>query len=143
MTLKTTAALDALPVTQRLILELLAAQLRLGEPSWTFPAAARQPLRALCDAGLVWWHEAPASLSGTVAAGFTPDGRDQLLSAGYTAPVTVTTEWGIRVAGEKQVRRCVSREVARLNARAPHYAGRGRVVRSKVTREAWTDDEEG
>jgi hypothetical protein len=137
MTVAVTATTDALPVTQRLIVELLAALDRLGEKAWPFPAQARPQLRDLATAGLVWWRD--SGLAGTVLAGFTEAGRGKVMSAGYVATVTVEVQWGLQVKGEP-VRLCGSREVARLNAGAPHMRGHTTVVHRQITKGDWIAD---
>lgn len=49
----TTPDPDRLPPTQYLILDVLAARYRLGEPYWSFPTSVRWALLGLQDAGLV------------------------------------------------------------------------------------------
>ncbi len=85
---------DTLPPTQYLILEVLAARERIGEPFWPFPSRLRSALAALERLGLLHYdhHNTPRNLR----ARLTGRGRDAALRAGYTVPVTVTTGWGFR-----------------------------------------------
>lgn len=85
---------DTLPPTQYLILEVLAARERIGEPSWPFPSRLRSALAALQRLGLLHYdhHNTPKNLR----ARLTERGRAAALRAGYTVPVTVTTGWGFR-----------------------------------------------
>jgi len=76
---------DALPVTQLLVLEALAARDRLGEPTWTFTDRCRPALRALESAGLAGWEGGVAQ--HTVRAWLTDLGRSGVLSGTYTPPV--------------------------------------------------------
>lgn len=76
---------DALPLTQYLLMEVLAARRRLGEDSWTFPSRALQPLRKLEELGLV--RVFGAATSGDVRATLTPTGLGGVLGADYTTPV--------------------------------------------------------
>jgi len=76
---------DALPVTQLLVLEILAARDRLGESTWTFTDRCRPALRALEDAGLAGWKNGVAQ--HTVRAWLTDLGRSGVLSGRYIPPV--------------------------------------------------------
>lgn len=49
-----------LPPTQYLVMEVLAARHRTGEPYWTFPSSLRQTLDALVRADLVDAFNSPA-----------------------------------------------------------------------------------
>jgi hypothetical protein len=75
---------NALPPAQQLILELLAAQWRLGEPAWPFPGKARQSLEALQGKGLLWWQAGDAP--GTYLAALTGTGREVTLPGVYDEP---------------------------------------------------------
>jgi hypothetical protein len=46
---------DALPPTQYLVMEVLAARYRTGESCWTFPSRPTPAMRALEDIGAVRW----------------------------------------------------------------------------------------
>lgn len=73
-----------LALTQELLLEVLAARTRLGEPCWTFPSQARPQLRALQSAGLVQilrGHD-----TGDVVATLSDDGRHRQLPQDYQTP---------------------------------------------------------
>jgi hypothetical protein len=79
------ADIDGLPPTQYLVIDVLAARARLGEPYWTFPSRMRPTMRALADRGLLWWQRGPAPL--TIQAFLTPEGRTAVLYDGYRIPV--------------------------------------------------------
>lgn len=76
---------DALPPTQYLILEVLAARWRLGEPFWTFPDRLKPAARALQQAGLVWTNSSPTPRCFQVS--FTDAGRNAAMSDSYSPPV--------------------------------------------------------
>jgi hypothetical protein len=75
---------SALPPAQQLILELLAAQWRLGEAAWVFPGKARQSLEALQGKNLLWWQQ--GSVPGTCMASLTEAGRQVALAGSYEDP---------------------------------------------------------
>jgi hypothetical protein len=75
---------STLTSAQQLILELLAAQWRLGEPAWVFPGKARQSLEVLQGKGLLWWQ--PGSAPGTLLASLTEAGREVTLDGVYDDP---------------------------------------------------------
>lgn len=79
-----TAAVDDLPPTQYLIMEVLAARHRTGEHTWTFPTRLRPHLRHLATAGLIDWKA--GTVHGTALAWLTDTGRSQALGADYTPP---------------------------------------------------------
>lgn len=75
-----------LPPVQALIMEVLAARERLGEPFWPFSKRMRSALRALDTAGLVSWE---ADISpGSYRAWLTPAGREFAMRSGYEPPAT-------------------------------------------------------
>lgn len=76
---------DELPPTQYLIMEVLAARARCGEPLWTFPAVLRYQLDALVRDGLIDVLNSPAP--GSLRARFTDAGRKVALKADYVPPV--------------------------------------------------------
>jgi len=76
---------DALPPTQYLVLEVLAARHRLGENLWPFRSTLAPALRRLEQLGLVWTMH--GSVENTVRAGLTEAGRDAVLSSTYIPPV--------------------------------------------------------
>jgi len=76
---------DALPVSQLLVMEVLAARARLGENLWTFTDRCRSALRALETAGLVGWKGGVTER--TVRAWLTDLGRAGVLSPTYTPRV--------------------------------------------------------
>lgn len=71
---------DSLPLAQYLILEVLRARHRLGEPFWPIPKRAKKQLTALQDAGLVsyesgvieGWYDASLTPRGMEATGVKP-----------------------------------------------------------------------
>lgn len=76
--------LDKLPLTQSLVLEVLAARCRLGEQVWPFPNRAKQALDALARVGLVG-HQG-GIVEGTRNAWLTDKGRTAVLSDTYMPP---------------------------------------------------------
>lgn len=76
--------IDALPLTQYLVLDCLAGRARLGESVWTFQTRTKPALRALEALDLVNWFG--GVVEGTVRAQLTPLGRSLLLSDSYVAP---------------------------------------------------------
>ena len=79
------ADIDGLPPTQYLVMGVLAARARLGEPYWTFPSRMRPTMHALAGRGLLWWQRGPTPL--TIQAFLTPEGRTAVLYDGYRIPV--------------------------------------------------------
>jgi hypothetical protein len=82
----TTAPVDTddLPPTQYLILEVLAARYRTGEPTWTFPSRLRHQMAVLASLGLIGWKSGVGPR--TVLAWLTDAGRDAATHPGYTPP---------------------------------------------------------
>lgn len=80
-----TIDIDALPPTQYLVMEVLAARRRTGEITWTFPSRITPALRALEAIGAVWWKAGVAQ--GTCVAGLTDRGQRSALSPTYVTPV--------------------------------------------------------
>jgi hypothetical protein len=81
----TSVDVDRLPLTQYLVLEVLAARHRLGEHGWTFPATARPAVDALTRLGLVAGKA--GFLPKTLLVWLTDAGRAAVLSADYVPPV--------------------------------------------------------
>lgn len=79
-----------LPPTQYLVLETLAARVRLGEQMWTFPAKLKPALDALRERGLIWWRWAPTPRA--IQAYLTEAGKREAFSGEYSPPTTVTRE---------------------------------------------------
>lgn len=77
-------AVDALPPTQYLLIEVLAARHRLGEQHWTFPDRCAPAARALEQLGLIWTRSGPAP--GCFEARFTDSGRAAALPDDYAPP---------------------------------------------------------
>lgn len=77
---------DALPPTQQLVLEVLAARARTGERLWTFPATGthRKALKALEALGLVGFKGGVNQ--GTVLAWLTDTGSSLMRSDSYIPP---------------------------------------------------------
>ena len=75
---------DALPLTQYLIIETLAARHRLGEPFWTFPNRVKPMLRKLADAG---WVSFESAVTNDVRARLTDAGRVGAFDGRYSAPL--------------------------------------------------------
>lgn len=135
---------DAPPLTQQLVLEVLAARARLGENAWTFTNRTRPALEALSRAGLAWWKS--AVVDGHCLAGLTDAGREAALSASYAVPATIETEWGTRHGwgDDEKVRNLGSDEGARQISRglASDYAKAGQLGRPvcrRVIYERWTE----
>lgn len=76
---------DELPPTQYLIMEVLAARWRTGEPFWTFPSTLRHTLDALVRADLIDVLNSPAP--GSLRARLTETGRKHSLKRDYVTPV--------------------------------------------------------
>ena len=76
---------EKLSPTQYLILEVLAARHRAGEPFWTFPSKLAVPLRSLEDAGLI--SVMHGVVPNTLRARLTERGEDETLSLNYQQPV--------------------------------------------------------
>lgn len=74
-----------LPPTQYLVMEVLAARTRTGEPFWTFPSSLRHTLDALVRADLIDVLNSPAPAS--LRARFTAAGRKHSLKPDYVTPV--------------------------------------------------------
>jgi hypothetical protein len=76
---------DDLSPTQYLVMEVLAARARCGEPLWTFPSVLRYQLDALLSAGLIDVLNSPAP--GSLRAKLTDAGRKHVLKANYVPPI--------------------------------------------------------
>ncbi len=76
---------DKLPPAQQLILDVLAARYRTGEPFWNFADRLGPAIAALDRAGLVepMGYEGP----GRTRVGLSDAGRDRMLGSGYTSPM--------------------------------------------------------
>ena len=75
---------DALPLTQHLVMEVLAGRYRTGEQIWTFTSRAKTALDALERLGLVG-HKS-GIVERTRLAWLTPKGRAAVLSDTYEPP---------------------------------------------------------
>jgi hypothetical protein len=133
-----------LPPTQELVLEVLAARSRLGEYTWTFPSRFVPTLRALEQAGLIWWKH--GVIERTCLAGLTDAGCEAVLFAGYTVPAEITIEWGVRhgFGDDEKVHNFGSGDEARRVSSmiAGDYARAGQIgkpVCRRVVRERWTE----
>lgn len=76
-----------LPPTQQLVLEVLAARLRLGEPTWTFSTRMRAALEALEAGGWIGWKE--GVVHATANVWLTEAGRHAALDPNYRPPTQV------------------------------------------------------
>ena len=76
---------DALPPTQYLVLDVLAARWRVGERLWTFPSVLSRAARALERLGLVAWKRGVDH--GTIVAWLTEAGRDAVLDPDHVLPL--------------------------------------------------------
>jgi hypothetical protein len=74
-----------LPLTQALILEVLAARYRGGDLTWPFPSRSRRSLQALQDRGLISFGQGPQPHS--LGAWLTSKGRALALLPGYRTPL--------------------------------------------------------
>lgn len=72
---------DSLPLTQGLVMEVLAARYRAGDPTWTFSNRAKPALRALEALRLVWFKGAVTY--GNQLAGLTDEGLAACTLTGY------------------------------------------------------------
>lgn len=75
---------DDLPLTQELIMEVLAARYRLGENLWPFPTKVKRSLDALESLGLIG-HKSGV-VERTRNAWLTDLGKASVLSPTYTTP---------------------------------------------------------
>lgn len=87
-----TDPLEGRTPTEYLILEVLAARHRTGEPFWPFPSRFLRQLRSLKAAGLVTFESAVTA--GDYRAGLTVEGRKAAVSEGYVVPAA--REWKAR-----------------------------------------------
>lgn len=71
-----------LPPTQYLMMEVLAARLRLGEPHWGFPQAMRSAVSGLVDLGYVDVVK-DSDPAGAIRVALTDEGRSVWLSDSY------------------------------------------------------------
>jgi DNA-binding transcriptional regulator YiaG len=78
-------AIDTLPATQYLLIDVLQARLRLGENVWTFPTKLGSTIKALEAKGLVSFKH--GSDANTLLVFPSPNLREALLSGTYTAPI--------------------------------------------------------
>ena len=79
--------MSELTPTQDLILEVLAARHRLGEPHWPFERRHRKALDALTNRGLISYES--DVMPGLYRARLTHQGRSEALSATYVSPDAV------------------------------------------------------
>lgn len=87
--------------TQELILEVLAARVRLGETLWTFSSRHGRALRSLQALGYVTLMH--GTVERTVRASLTVKGRAEALSDRYVPPVLQETyERGRRDGAQQQ-----------------------------------------
>lgn len=80
----TVVAPHDLPPAQYLIMEVLAARWRTGEPTWTFPQRLRPHVTALAAAGLVEWDR--GGQPRTLLVWFTDRGRAVATTGTYEPP---------------------------------------------------------
>ena len=71
--------------TQDLLLEVLAARIRMGERFWTFDKRHAKALNQLADKGLV--NVMHGIVQGTVRAALTKKGMAEYLDENYVPPV--------------------------------------------------------
>jgi len=77
------AAFRALAPTQQLVLEVLAARHRLGEPFWPFPRLHSAAVRSLVVRGLV---DCDSAATGDLRVSLTDLGCRTMLAPGYVPP---------------------------------------------------------
>lgn len=77
---------DTLTPTEYLMMEVLAARLRLGENHWTFPTRCRPTARSLEEKGYIGWKS--GVVEGTIQAWMTIEAELLFLSPTYVAPAT-------------------------------------------------------
>lgn len=75
-----------LPPTEYLMMEVLAARLRLGEPFWTFPRRLSGVARSLEAKGYVTWKHGVAE--STIMVFATLDAEQLFLAPEYTQPIS-------------------------------------------------------
>jgi hypothetical protein len=115
------ADVDTLPPTQYLILETLAARLRLGETRWPFPRRLLPALNVLENLGLLWFESDVAP--GVYRAALTAAGRGAILRATYKPPIS------------ELLTPCPEPGIADGRDLCP--CGSGEVWPCKITRAAW------
>lgn len=74
------------PPTQFLVLEVLAARHRLGEPHWPFPQTCAPAIRSLAEKGLVEIIKDHDPV-GAIRAALTATGVIEVLSETYEPPI--------------------------------------------------------
>jgi DNA-binding MarR family transcriptional regulator len=74
---------DRLPLTQLLVLEVLAARARAGDDLWTLPARATAAVDMLASLGLV--EPMHGAVEHTIRASLTDAGRRAMLMEGYAS----------------------------------------------------------
>lgn len=84
MTAAVPVDVDALPLTQGLVMEVLAARDRLGERMWPFPNSAKRALDALEALGLVGHKD--GVVERTRNAWLTEQGRASVQDPSYVPP---------------------------------------------------------
>lgn len=81
-----------------LLMDVLIARTRLGEPWWTFEYRQRPTLNRLEAKGLIWTEAAPTP---HIEAHLTPLAKDLYLSNSYT-PNGAKIEWGVQCGDDRQ-----------------------------------------
>lgn len=71
--------------TEELLMEVLSARIRLGEPWWTFDIKHLRTIRSLTTKGLVSWDY--GSVEHSVEVVLTREGRDLFLDEKYRPPL--------------------------------------------------------
>lgn len=70
--------------SQELVMEVLAARVRLGEAAWTFRSKHGRAIGQLQDLGYVWSKY--GSVESTLLVGLTDAGKDSVLGGTYAPP---------------------------------------------------------
>jgi hypothetical protein len=75
---------DTLPLTQQLVMEVMAARYRLGENIWPFDRRAKNALAALSQAGYIGFKS--GIVDHTFNVWLTDEGKAACMSATYKMP---------------------------------------------------------
>lgn len=116
---------DKLPPTQQLVLDVLAARYRLGEPFWPVTNWAAPAVAALKRVGLV--ENMGSAGHGGTRVQLTAAGRERLLHADYRSPVEIARTRAIYAEKRRgELNLAVTQAWAELVRREREHAGHGR-----------------
>lgn len=76
---------DALPLAQYLMMDVLGARWRTGEKVWTFPTRCRSTARKLEELGLAHWKS--GVVEKTILVWLTDSGKSKVLTSDYVPPI--------------------------------------------------------